>query len=83
MRVEYNDPETQLPFIRVVLSRRNLRALLAKLDIEDSKRALFTTDRHNRLVIVSAEDDDVHYVHREPGPLHPATEAVLKQASQT
>lgn len=58
--------------IRVVLSERNLRALLSKLSLPGSACTIYT-DR----VYVSAEPDDQHYQGRTPGMMHPATEAAL------
>lgn len=63
---------------RVHLSRRNLLALLTKLDMDGSACTIFTdydTPDGVRLV-VTAEDDDEHYADRvPPGPMHPQTEA--------
>ena len=64
----------------VVLSRRNLLSLLAKLDgyPTNSARTILGGEAAPGLV-VKAEDDAEHYGRRgyEPGPMHPDTEAVL------
>lgn len=67
MRIEMNAKG-----LRVVLSERNLRALLSKLSLPDSA---CTIERDG--VFVSAEADDQHYAGRTPGPMHPLTEAAL------
>lgn len=60
----------------VTLSRRNLQALLLKLDEPESARTLIRDFEDHRL-IVRAEDDDVHYADREPGRMHPREEERL------
>lgn len=62
--------------IRIVLSRRNLQSLLAKLDIEWSAKTIYQEDDQGN-VWVSAEENDIHYEDRTPGPMHPATESAL------
>lgn len=67
MRIEqYNG------LLRIVLSERNLRALLSKLALPDSACTIAKDG-----IYVSAEPDDQHYVGRTPGPMHPVTEATL------
>ncbi len=62
MRTEYNiDGSVK----RIVLSKRNLTALLEKLDW-DSVRSIVAPDSH---IIISAESDDIHYKDRDPGPM--------------
>lgn len=56
----------------VVLSRRNLQALLAKIDQPGSLRTLVGGSEAQGIV-VRAEDDDVHYAHRLPGEVHHET----------
>jgi hypothetical protein len=58
----------------VVLSRRNLEALLAKLDGApyDSACTIYRDG-----VWVRAEENEKHYGEREPGEMHPETEARL------
>lgn len=66
----------------VVLSRRNLRSLLAKLDGDPGHSACqITRETDLGLVIVTAEEDDVHYQGRTPGPMHPDTEGVLRESA--
>lgn len=69
MRLESNN---NIPVL-IVLSRRNLQALLAKLDQPDSARTLLG-GADARGVIVRAEDDDEHYADRDPGPVSPETQ---------
>jgi hypothetical protein len=69
MRLEFVDDGWT---VRVVLSRRNLESLLAKLDIPGSHRTLW-----NGQVIVTAEDNEAHYQGRLPGDMDPVTEAQL------
>jgi len=59
--------------VEVVLSRRNLLALLHKLDMEGSARTLHNNDSYiegnqsSHLLILKCEDDDEHYAKRESG----------------
>lgn len=62
--------------VGLVLSRRNLLALLHKLDMLTSKRTLIADGWFE----VRAEDNDVHYEGRHPGDLHPETEAFVAAA---
>ena len=64
--------------IKVVLSRRNLLTLLAKLDEPDSHRTLYKLV-NSGYFIVQAENDAEHYGTRKPGPMSPLTEATLKE----
>lgn len=62
--------------ITVVLSRRNLKTLLLKLDEPTSARTLHRlTD--NGYLVVKAEADDVHYADRTAGAVHPREEEKL------
>lgn len=69
---------------KVTLSRRNLLALLAKLDGYPPESACelykdFGSDVGR--IRVLAEEDGPHYKRTElpyPGPMHPATEARIK-----
>lgn len=62
----------------LVLSRRNLRTLLAKLDgaPTGSACAILGGDEAPGF-IVKAEEDEVHYAERPAGLMHPDTEAAL------
>ena len=73
MRIEIT-PTT----LRVVLSERNLKTLLSKLTMPDSACTICTS-LDGAVFYVSAEPDDQHYNGREPGPMHPATEAQIKE----
>lgn len=65
----------------VTLSRRNLLALLQKLEMQGSARTLTSEDCPEGLeLVVRAEEDDHHYGSRSepPGPMHPRTESFLQ-----
>lgn len=78
--------------VKVTLSRRNLLALLHKLDMEGSQRTIQNNDTYVNgksepyvLLTLTAEDDEVHYGKRiekygeasGPGMMHPDTEAFI------
>ena len=72
--------------VMVTLSRRNLLALLVKLDQPGSACTLVSQNGYDEngnqtldtLLVVHAEHDETHYADRPPpGPLHPATEQAL------
>lgn len=67
--------------LEVTLSRRNLLALLLKLDgyPKDSACTIYTDiDTDGYILVVKAEEDDKHYADRPaPGTMHPDTEKVL------
>lgn len=70
----------QFPFVTVVVSRRNVLALLHKLDMEGSARTLVKDDPTGRLIL-QVEDDQEHYATRPegaPGEMHPATETFIQ-----
>jgi len=71
MRIEL---DTSNDTLRVILSRRNLLALLTKLDMPGSQRTIYKDS-----VYVTAEDDVKHYGDRQPGPMHPMTETMVLQ----
>ena len=79
MKLEASDVSTRLPTEVVVrLSRRNLKALLHKLDWEESERTLQRQEEPGGPILtVIAEDDPEHYGDRTPGPMHPETEAAI------
>lgn len=69
--------EAPLTFV-VTLSRRNLLALLHKLDMEGSARTIQCEIGDVALLQVRAEDDAEHYADREPaGDMHPDTERYI------
>lgn len=79
----------------VVLSRRNLLALLAKLEenrvSQSSKSACMihknceitgdTGIEGTKHIFVRAEEDDVHYQDKTPGPMKPLTEIGIEVLS--
>lgn len=75
MRLERNVSD-----VVIVLSRRNLLTLLAKLD-EHPKGSLKQIVKvgHNEYITVKAEEDESHYSDRQPGRMHPETEAAIQQ----
>lgn len=65
----------------IVLSRRNLCALLAKLDGHPPNSACTIIGGEDALgVVIHAEEDDVHYGTRGygPGRMHEATEETIQ-----
>ena len=72
----------------VTLSRRNLLALLAKLDEPESYRAITSTNSYLDFVeiegipfVVHAESDADHYGQRRlPGPMTPTTEDGIRRS---
>jgi len=71
--------EQTVEAVEIRLSRRNLLALLHKLDWENSER---TIQKHlypsEILLTVVAEDDDEHYGDREAGSMHEETERFIE-----
>jgi hypothetical protein len=71
--------------VAVTLSRRNLLALLAKLELQGSARTLISRNAYvggecARIhLVVRAESDDDHYAERgfPPGRMHPLTERFI------
>lgn len=72
MKVQHLEDYTE-----VILSKRNLLALLHKVDDPTS----FKTITHRGL-IVRVEPDDVHYGGRTPGPMSKATEKFILEHQQ-
>gem|GEM_PF-6708962 len=71
--------------VRVTLSERNLKALLAKLAGSPPNSACTLTydTRDGVVLIVQAEPDALHYANPErdiphPGPMHPDTEERIR-----
>ena len=67
--------------VQVTLSRRNLLALLAKVEGHPSVSSvaiIFPGTGAEPTLVVLAESDSVHYEGRGPGPMHPATEAWIR-----
>jgi hypothetical protein len=67
----------------ITLSRRNLLTLIAYLDGigSDERATLVFLDLDNTLLVVNAEEDDVHYRGRTtpPGRMHPDIEARIRR----
>lgn len=57
----------------VRLSKRNLLALLAKLEIHGDPRSIVKGDG----TVVIAEPDEIHYRDYTPGPMKPETERLV------
>jgi hypothetical protein len=74
--VKYLEDDGDFPVLE--LTRRNLTALLAKLDGHPpgSARSLIDPDRR---IMVRAVEDAAHYADRPPGPVHEDTAAVTKK----
>lgn len=72
--------ETQQTHRTVILSERNLLALLTKLYTRDSACEIVGGEDCPG-VSVKAERDEQHYGDRAfgPGPMHPTTERVLRE----
>lgn len=67
--------------VEVVLSRRNLEALLAKLDGHPVNSACTIVKLEGRTILtVKAEENHVHYDRPEgqPGAMHPVTEERIR-----
>lgn len=88
MRLEFTHEACGAPTVTVTLSRRNLRTLLTKLNEPDSKRtiALDRIPETGYVLVVKAEDDDVHYGNEDrilagcldkPGPVSDRTTSVM------
>ena len=62
----------------VVLSERNLRVLLSKVErYPNSACTIIKPDG----TVVRAEPDDIHYGDRTPGRMHPLDESNIKDES--
>lgn len=65
----------------VVLSKRNLLALLAKVDDTDSAKTIIRDCRGEfdggMALVLQVEPDEVHYKDRKPGLMHPKTEGFI------
>lgn len=70
--------------VRVALSRRNLKTLLAKLDGNPPESActIYYSTKDGKVLWVTAEEDAEHYANPERdlphgGAMHPATEEAI------
>lgn len=70
-------------FVRIELTRRNLRSLLAKLDGHPPNSActIISPDDHEVTVVVTAVEDVKHYGSRRPGAMIEDTEQELQRES--
>jgi hypothetical protein len=66
--------DLQIPTVE--LTRRNLRALLAKLDGNPPDSMCTIVDPYDQIAVKAVEDSE-HYADRSPGPMTPETEEVL------
>ena len=64
--------------MHVTLSRRNLLALLAKLDMPGSHRTIVKPGE----IVVTAEPDEIVYAGRKPGRMDPQTEARINEMEE-
>lgn len=60
----------------VTFSRRNILALLHKLDMKGSARRLEKLVDEG-LLVVTVEEDEEHYSGQPAGPMHPETEKFI------
>lgn len=81
MRAELEQRDTGYMIMRVVLSERNVRTLVAKLEGHPPDSACtIVKETGAGLLIVKVEPDAEHYADRPEGPagpMHPDTEAAL------
>jgi hypothetical protein len=86
-RLEIVENESEMQ-IHVTLSRRNLYALLHKLDQPSSSRTIVNGDCHRNgcyepamFLVLHCEDDPEHYASRSepPGPMSPDTENYVRK----
>ncbi len=84
MKLLVGRTEDGMPVVAVALSRRNLLALLAKLDTEGSECTLHKREPLGEqwALAVIAEEDGEHYDGRAepPGPMHQVTEAFIRRS---
>lgn len=67
-------------FTTVVLSRRNLLTLLAKLDgFPPDSECSIVGGYEAPNIWLRAEEDEVHYAHRQAGEMHPITEVRISE----
>ena len=59
----------------IILSKRNLLALLHKLIMKDSHRTLVKPGG----IVIKVEPDEVVYADRAPGEMHPETEEFIRR----
>lgn len=77
------DPNNTGPRL-VILSRRNLMTLLAKLDGHPKGSACAIIGGDDAIgIAVIAEEDEIHYAGRIPGVMHHETESRIKEMVNT
>ena len=65
--------------ITVKLSKRNLLAMLHKVDSSDSAKTLFKqTDDDYKLVMIAETDDEHYHPDESAGKMHPSAEEFIK-----
>lgn len=62
----------------IILSRRNLLALLHKLEMPGSARTIVKYDEDNKPVVVKVASDEEVYADRQPGRMHEDTEKFIE-----
>lgn len=74
--------------VTVILSRRNLLALLHKLEMEGSARTIVSEFEDGTSLTMKSETDDEHYNHPardpravHPGRMHPETENFIERST--
>jgi hypothetical protein len=60
--------DTESRHVHVELTRRNLQALLAKLDMPDSACTIYKQSEAGTVVLTAVENEE-HYADRTPGPM--------------
>lgn len=63
----------------VKLSRSNLKALLHKLDVENSARTIVRVTEDDWYLMVTAEEDEDHYGTRKRGLMTDETEKAIAE----
>ena len=64
----------------IKLSQRNLLTLLHKLQMPGSRRIIIKPqEESDSMVLIQAITDEEAYKYREPGEMHPETEAFIKR----
>lgn len=61
----------------VKLSRSNLKALLHKLDVDNSARTIIRVTENDWFLAVTAEEDENHYEDRKRGLMNEDTEKAI------
>jgi hypothetical protein len=71
-------PERPVGMPTLELTRRNLTALLAKLDGHPPNSRCTLIDPNYKIIVKAVEDAE-HYSDRSPGPLHAETDEFLQE----